>query len=441
MKWLIFSLIFVLLGGMVFAFSTCRSASAGGRVEITLFCWPFATLIKVNRERIAIYEKEHPHVKIRLVSGDEEKYLTMVTGGVAPDIAVSGPSEMHYYARRNAILPLDDFIEKDKSFSTDDFFPVAIETMRYRGKIYGLPDNGSPVALIYNKEMFDRYNKAHPEDRIDYPNDSWTWDDFRHAAKALTKDLDGDGQPDVYGTIIDFYRNRFPIAVWSFGGEVISKDKRRCLMDSPQAIAAVRMLRDIIWVDKSAPSAFTQFAGVSEQSHTTLFREERVAMIMSTRYLYDGLLGKTQFEWDVGPLPKGPAGQVSLYIADGWIISSQSLHPDEVWKLAKFLVSPLSAEIGMRNGRGISCTKAIAKKFLCHPGVKPPHECVWIDMINVSRPKDFEFRFGMGGYFSKAMNQMYFIPRGQKTPEQVCKDLTAIFNKGLKILWEEEGGW
>ena len=435
LKWSVAAAIFA---GIIFCFSTCHTMESKGQVEISLFTWPAKSTIDIAKKRIALFEKENPDIKVRLILGYEDKYLTMITGGVAPDVGLEGEKEIPFYAKRKAILPLDEFVKKDKDFSLDRFFPIALESMKYKGKLYGLPEEGSPVALIYNKDIFDRWNKAHPDQHLDYPNENWTWADFRRAAKLLTQDTDGDGKTDVFGTLISFSKNRFPIQVWQNGGEIISKDKKRCMLTEPAAVEAIQWLYDIIWKDHSAPTAFTAIEGVGTVSEGRFFVEERVAIMMQTRYAYSNLIGKTHFEWDIAPLPRGKVSNVSLYIGGGWLMSAQTHHPEECWRLMKFITNERCAEILLERGRAISANKIATIKFLTAPGHLPKHDYYWIDIMHNSRVKDFEFR-GMWGFFSQARDQIGYLSTGRLTPKEACENFCRIFNEGLKLLWEEGG--
>ncbi len=440
MKIVVWVLTGLMLLGIIYAFSTCRAVESDGRVELSLYDWNYPAYIKMNRERIAIFERENPDIKVRLIGGDEAKYMTMVSGGVAPDVTFAGYGSIPYYAKRDAILSLDDFIAEDKDFSLDDYFPVTVKSARYRGKIYALPDDGSPVAIVYNKDLFDEYNSKHPDKPLTYPGEKWTWDDFRHAAKALTADNDGDGQTDVYGASISFWRNRWPIPVWQNGGEVVSADKKQCLMDSPEAIEAIRWFYEMMWVDKSSPTTYTQIKGV--EAGGGIFRQRRLAMGMDARYGYTNLIGKTDFAWDIAPLPKSPTTgkRTSLYLGGVWMISSQTRYPQQAWKLTKFLVGDKSSEMSMQCGRAIAANRAVAERILRNPGASmPEHDYAWIDIMNDSRPKDFDFQ-EMGRYFTRAMDELQYISQGRRKPEEACRNFTRNFNEGLKILWEKEGG-
>ncbi|MEA2069177.1 MAG: sugar ABC transporter substrate-binding protein, partial [Verrucomicrobiota bacterium] len=437
----------------------------------------------------------------------EDKYQTMVTAKVAPDVATTSYGYIFYYAKCGTILPLDDLIEADEKkrkailaldkiadpiarreaimalgesiadddakelaiteigiaagegktfscakhfnamqyFSRDDYFPATLEAVTYKGKIYALPGNGSPVALIYNRDMFHRYNKEHPKEPLTLPSEDWTWDDYRKAAVALTQDHDDDGRTDVFGGSMGFHRNRFPMFVWQAGGEVINKDKTRCLMDSPEAIRGMQFMYDILWKYKCAPTAQTQIEGVSAQGEAGRFMEERIAMLLTARYAYSGLLkeGKfiTKFDWDIAPPPKNPETGIrtSIYIGGGWMISAETRHRDEAWRVAKFLVGTKSNEMGSEAGRAMPCHIAVAEKITSGPNHKPDHDYLWIDIMNDCRPKDFEYRVGVAAHmFNKGMDELYELPHNRRKPKEACVNCTKFFNEALQILREKD---
>ncbi|MCK4626147.1 MAG: extracellular solute-binding protein [Phycisphaerae bacterium] len=564
--WLLTALVLV---GIVYSFSTCQSESSQGRVVITIFDWNFAVQIKLDRELIKIFETDNPDIKVLLVTGQEDKYQTMVTAKVAPDVVATGYGHIPFYAKCGSILPLNDLIEADEKkreaivsldkiadpaarrkaimaldesvaadaarrnalsaltksladgrkfslaeyfdsdkdkilaldkisninakrkaifveldesvaggaakkraiasldkalaegrefscaeyfgakhyFNRDDYFPATLEALTYDGKIYALPSTGSPVAIIYNKNLFDEYNaksKKSGKPLLEYPNDNWTWDDYRRAAVALTQE-DKKGRIDVFGGAMGFHRNRFPMFVWQSGGEVINKEKTHCLMDSPEAIRGIQFMYDMLWKYKCAPTAQTQMEGVSEQNDSVRFKEKRIAMLLTTRYAYSELLeeGKllTDFEWDIALPPKNPDTGIrtSIYIGGGWMIPSQTHNLNEAWRVAKFLVGAQSNEKGMEAGRAMTAHMGVAEKMTNVAGHKPDHDYLWIDVMKDCRPKDFEYRMGVAGpKFDKAMEEIYELPYDRRKPRQACINCTRYFNEALKALREKE---
>ncbi|NLF17841.1 MAG: sugar ABC transporter substrate-binding protein, partial [Lentisphaerae bacterium] len=380
----------------------------------------------------------NPDLKVRLVTGDYSKLLTMVAGGVAPDVAYIDYVYVPYFAKRGVIECLDERIAGEGGDFLDRFFSSTLEGVRYKDRIYGLPDAWSPVLLYYNKTLFDEYNRAHPESPLTYPGPDWTWDDFRRAAKALTADLDGDGRTDRYGAMIPGSHHRWPILVWQNGGEVTSADHRRCLMDSPEAIEAIQFLSDLMFVDKSMPSAHTQLEGVAEQSINRWFAEQRIAMIYTTRYYQQDLAEVGGFEWDVAPLPQR-RNRSTIYIGGTWLLFSQSRQQDAAWRLMHFLSDDVASTISMNCGRALAANRHTAARLTHHPGVPPDNDSAFVTYGDLARAKQFEY-LDISKACHDAFQEIDLVRQGLRTPEEACRNYTRIMNDALEIIWREKGG-
>ncbi|NLF18119.1 MAG: extracellular solute-binding protein, partial [Lentisphaerae bacterium] len=133
----------------------CSYEQSDSRTEVVLFDFGYVHWTKMNRERLALFEKDNPDLKVRLVTGDYSKLLTMVAGGVAPDVAYIDYVYVPYFAKRGVIECLDERIAGEGDDFLDRFFTSTLEGVRYKDRIYGLPDAWSPVLLYYNKTLFD----------------------------------------------------------------------------------------------------------------------------------------------------------------------------------------------------------------------------------------------------------------------------------------------
>ncbi|WP_084756898.1 extracellular solute-binding protein [Clostridium sp. DMHC 10] len=135
-------------------------------------------------------------------------------------------------------------LKKIKKVELENYYAGPLDTAKYKEKLYGLPWISQPVVMYYNKALFK-------EAGIEEPNGSWKWEDFDNAAKKLTKDKNGDGKIDQWGTVIDGWP---PINtwVWTYGGETIDKNGR-IKLGSPEALKGLNMLSKMINVDKISP--------------------------------------------------------------------------------------------------------------------------------------------------------------------------------------------
>ncbi len=143
------------------------------------------------------FEAEHPGVKVKLELVEsraltQRVFSSFMSGVPGPDVVeieithigrfFSGPLESIGF------VDLTDRLHQSGLY--DEFVPAKFQAWSNRGRIFGLPRDISPVALLYQPEAF-------AESGID-PQSIETWDDFYEAGKKLTRDLDGDGLIDQY---------------------------------------------------------------------------------------------------------------------------------------------------------------------------------------------------------------------------------------------------
>jgi len=416
----------------------CSYEQNDRRTEVVLYDFAYVNWTAMNRERIRVFEAQNPDLRVRLVTGDYSKLLTMVAGGLAPDVAYIDYVYIPYFAKRGVAVRLDDRVAGEPGDFLDRFFPCTLEGVRYKGGLYGLPDAWSPVLLYYNRSLFDAYNHDHPDEALTYPGAAWTWDDFRRAARRLTADLNGDGRTDRYGALVPGSHHRWPIFVWQNGGEVTSPDHRCCLMDSPEAIGGIQFLYDLMFVDKSMPSAHTQIEGVAEQDMNRWFAEQRIAMLLTTRYYQKVLAEVGGFEWDVAPLPQR-RNRATIYIGGTWVLFSQSRQRDAAWRLMRFLSDDASSEMSMACGRALAANRHTAARLTNHPGTPPDNDRAFVEFGDLARPKQFEY-LDISKDCHDAFEEIDLVRQGLRSPEEACRNYTRIMNAALETLWREKGG-
>lgn len=74
-----------------------------------------------------------------------------------------------------------------------------LDMLNYKGESYGVnyPWSGN-VLFYYNKTMFEEYGVKTPAEY--YLEDNWNWDTMVECFKQTTKDVNGDGKIDTYGS-------------------------------------------------------------------------------------------------------------------------------------------------------------------------------------------------------------------------------------------------
>ena len=258
--------------------------------------------------------------------------LTRFAGNTSPDICEMDTEFINPFFSKKLLMNLEPYLKKSSKISEKDFFPGSLLNFRYdgshirKGDVYGLPKDLAAAALIYNKDLFD-------QEKLPYPNDKWTYQDYVEAAKKLTK-MDSSGRRVRLG--VERPLDPLMIAL-NEGGHIWSDDYRKCMLDSKEGIAAFQSVYDLQITYRAALPTTQIDAAMTEAFG---FISGKAGMSMIYRYeLPDLLKGiRSRFKWSVAPLPlvNGRRLQV-FYGPSGWCISSGTKHPKEAFEFLEFL--------------------------------------------------------------------------------------------------------
>lgn len=282
--------------------------AAGERFLIVFMTPADEVAEKAYDQLLRSFERRHPDIDVKfdIATGGrtfDSIIATKMSARAAPDVFFFEDEPFAEFARENAFLPLDPYIERDE-YDMTDFFKKAQEEFELNGVTYGLCQGWGAIVLLYNKDIFEERGVTYSDD--------WTWKDFDEAANKLTFDRDGDGDIDVYG-----YRGRRNfshacIAIWSAGGEVLNKDKTKWTLTTPEVRRAFQWWCDVY---RRQPPVTPEGAETHDAVFATMsdpFMEGRVAMAELAAYACGKMRGHTRFRWGIGYQPKanpGPDGK------------------------------------------------------------------------------------------------------------------------------------
>lgn len=143
---------------------------------------------------VAEFEKQNPGVKINLTNAPSSDHHRMLTtrfaAGNPPDIVHMTARFVWGYAEEGVLDPLDRWM--DGTDIKKSWVPSQ-KSMTVDGKTWGLILLNYGFALFYNDDMLKAAGVAVPRSEVE----------LIAAAKALTKDRDGDGRIDQYGLALN----------------------------------------------------------------------------------------------------------------------------------------------------------------------------------------------------------------------------------------------
>ena len=285
----------------------------------------------------AAFESKHPHIEV------EWQRLPRTPAGKPPDeafsalIASDDPIDVVQFASdwtglavaQGGLLALDQLIARDH-YDLTDYWSGLLDASRWRGALYALATNAIPFPLLCNATLFADAGLA-------VPPGAWSWAQFLAAARTLAAS-------PVYGFAFPF-NGHLPLTLsWirGNGGDILSDDLGRSLVNQPAAQEAVQWLADLVHVHTVTQTADEAASG---REITALWKAGRVAM-MHQLWLPEASRRQSAPPGEVAYAepPRGPVHPASYVTIPfgSWYISSASAVTDEAWA---FLMQWTSAEV------------------------------------------------------------------------------------------------
>jgi len=323
------------------------------------------------------FEKMNPGIKVEMWITPHarmfDKLMISTAGGRPPDVSRVSSLWFHACAAKGLFEPLDSYVKRD-NFDIDDFYPQCIEGWgKYRGVLYSIPTDCDVYAVYYNKDMFDKY-------KLPYPDWDWDWQKYLRVARALTRDLNGDGKLDQWGTSTDQFWSSY---VYQNGGTILSPDLRTCTLDRPEAYGGIQWISDLINKYHVSPNAEER----AQVGALNLFASGKLGMYISGSWAaelqFKDLI--KDFTYDVGPLPKGKY-RVTANEGAAYAVLRLSRHKEEAWKLVKWMTGKEYQRRAAVNSQIIPSRRSVAESGAYLKLNKPPKRReVFLQMIRYGR--------------------------------------------------------
>ncbi len=383
------------------------STQSGGVVQITLSHGYTDVEAKAVTAQVATWNASHPKIQVKLVfnggnDGALQKTLAGLAAGSSPDIAYEFGSSMAALAGRPQVADLSNKV-KDSSFSWADFYQFERDAATSSGKVYGVPALVDNLALVYNKKLFDKAGLA-------YPTESWTWDDFRTAAKKLT-----DASRKQYGWayVADGSEDttwRWLAMLWQAGGDLVSPDGTKAAFDSPAGLKATQLLHDMAVTDKSV------YLDQGNGNYLNLFNSGKIGMLWTGPWDLSSI--NSDVSYGVQILPAAEGTHSSIAGPDNWMVFNNGAAREQAaWTFLTWLTSAQThGEFTLATGD--LPTRASETKLDSYTGylAKYPGDAVFVlNLGNVTKARPNTKSYPQ---VSQAIgSQMQGVLIGQTTPQ------------------------
>jgi multiple sugar transport system substrate-binding protein len=336
------------------------------------------TAEKAAYERlVADFARHHPAIQVSLVhvpsQSDYRKRLGVdFAAGTPADIILLNYRRYAAFAARGVLEPLGPYLERSRVIRAGDFYPQALEPFRWQGAVMCVPQNLSSLVVYYNRDLFERAG-------VPRPTEDWTWDDFLHAARALTRDTRGTGRIDQYGLGTEVSLFRLAPFVWQNGGELVDDPRapNRLTLDSPRAREALQWFVELQTKHRVVPDLVEEKSESSERR----FLNGRLGMFLNSRRGVPTYRTITSFDWDVAPLPRRRQ-RAGILHADAYCMPRATRAKAAAWTFIEYANSLDGQRTIAASGRTVPSLRLLAESpaFL-DPGTRPQSSRVFLSEV------------------------------------------------------------
>jgi maltose-binding protein MalE len=291
-----------------------------GAGEITIWHSYTGDSLQTLQKSIQMLSNNNKNFKVNLVAVPRDqlrqRFITDSARGAGPDLMLGLSEWIGELSDAGSITPVDS-IEAVNSL-LGELQPVAVNTSRYNGKVYGVPVNIKTMALIYNKSIVNR-TFANTEDMLS------------EAARLVRDNV-------RYGLAINMDFNHTAGYNFAYGGKLFV-NPTRVDFNTQGTIDWLTWLKRV----KDATGTLAKRGGSAEQEINDLFKAGSIAMLINDLEAlrqFEKALGKDKVGVSVAPgTPSG--GRFAPFVAtDDYFMSATARNTRAAADFLKYITSP-----------------------------------------------------------------------------------------------------
>ena len=293
------------------------------------------------------FEKSHPHVRVEYENGipqsDYSDWLSeKIVSGKTPDVFMVSEQDLSLLAARGVLEKLNGYMDRTDQAA---FYPVAFESGVYQGQTYALPYESNPILMCVNKDLLDK-------EGIAVPKEGWTLEEFYTICKKLTKDTNGDGQLDQFGSTEYTWKE----ALAANGGHLFQGGMLK--LTAPEVKESLTFLQKLEDLNKNYKVSSKDF----DQGKVAFYPMTLAQYRTYKPYPYH-VSKYSNFTWTCIPMPaKSKTTKATLVTTTSFAMSARSSYSKLAWELMQLLTEdPDIQQTLFAQSQGISVMPQVVK--------------------------------------------------------------------------------
>ena len=286
------------------------------------------TAVKLMYEATAPFRAQNKGVDFKVItSGVQQQTVDAILAGTGPDVFEDW--ELEVFTDSGVVLDLEPYMQKD---SVDlsvmpsgmvDYIRAGSQYAADGPGFYGMPDYLNTKAMAVNLGIVDNLGVARP-------SPDWTYNDYAHYARITTSVQQqrtgagfywGSGHGNVANAPGPWYLHAFG------GGYVNPKNSMEGTMSASGSIQWFTYMTELM----QQGAAVADAGGHFRSGHQFTEAIGTAASLMNAAQNWQGV------NWDIYPMPTGPAGRFTAAYPGFYAISARTKYPAAAWEFVKWL--------------------------------------------------------------------------------------------------------
>jgi len=390
-------------GALAAPLALAAPALGGAQQPATITMWTFLDPTRPGGRETALrtiiesFERANPNLRIRVEpqvwTTMAERFVLAGNARNAPDIAWVNDNNLALLGASDVAADLKPITDAwPQSRRDDQMAPGAFRSATMRGRLLAMPIMATSFVIMVRRDLLRAAGLTLDNLR--------TWDGMVEAAKAMTRDTNGDGQPDIWGIGLGLGTERYsvtPAVVAAIGlqGGLFGEGCRPRIA-TPEAARAVQWQADLILRHRVTPR---EAVAMTSDDAIDQFAAGRYAMMLISNARFDQIQrtasGWSREDLGVAPIPGWTADRPGPALLTGWFASAWRGSP-RLRDAMRFIDHMTNAEaMALWNlpGMQVPMLKSVADRpemalpqnahlrdiagFFAASGYAMPSDCVW----------------------------------------------------------------
>ena len=322
-------------------------------VRLRMFWWGAKDRADRTEKANRLFEQKHAGTTIVGETLGWNDYwprlATQVAGRNAADVLQMDYRYIFEYARRGALLALDEYVPKPLNLG--DFSAAAVDSGKVDGKIYGVSLGLNSTAFLYDRQLIQSLGLKEP---------AWTmtWAEFGDLAVEITKAAKRDG---FFG-ISDGARAEPALEVWlrQRGKSLYTADGKVGFEEAD--IADWFGFWDGLRKRGGAAAPDVQALDMGQEIDTSLLTQGRAAMVFANSNQLVGFQAANKSKLGMTMYPSGGAGaKPGQYLKPAmlWSVAASAKQPKAAVEVVDFYMNDKDADLVLGVERGVPASAAM----------------------------------------------------------------------------------